>query len=334
MMGYYLLEHPNNNCPQYGYPRRTTHHNGQITGALVLHSAENDTDLSGADTGAEAVARYISNRSTYGSYHRIGDRDSIVKMLPFSYEAWQDTTSNNYAIGLSIAWAVHDLPRMTRKQRNAYYKTLADEVVEARDWCKAEHGIDVPIGRFKSRGEIVAGEAGLTTHSRMDPSRRSDPFGGSGQWEDEFLAVLADVVAGRDVQVEGGDPAGGSTGGGGQWPDEPMPVNGKHTAEWDRAWRDLLSAVGYAAHDDLTLAVQYWLNDLTDPSGTPYYQDFCAKDGEWGAWTNDALQRKLKDDGLYSGRLDSFDVPVFWQARGDMQISAEKRYLNDQAKYM
>lgn len=185
-MGYYLLDHPNPNYKQY---RETRRNGATVSGGIILHDAEGGTDLDGADMGAENVARYISVRTTPGSYHVLVDRDSTIPMVPLDYETWHDTTSNNYTVGISVAWNKADLARMTPAQREAYYHPFAAAVRDAVAWF-ARRGITVPTGRFLSRDEIVARRPGISTHSRMDPSRRSDPFGTGSPYESEFLAVL------------------------------------------------------------------------------------------------------------------------------------------------
>lgn len=196
--GYRLLDQPNPNYPQYGYPRR----NGRKpTGGIILHDAEGGTDLDGVDMGAENVATYIGYRNTPGSYHVLTDRDSIIRMAPFEYETWHDTTSNNYTVGISVAWNKADLPRMTYAQRVSFYRPFARAVLDAVAWFAAR-GITVPTDRFLSRAEIVEGSPGLSTHSRMDPSRRSDPFGTGSIYETEFLAVLAQEAGNPTAEEE------------------------------------------------------------------------------------------------------------------------------------
>lgn len=198
--GYYLLDHPNPNYKQYGERRRTSKHGGRLTGAIILHDAEGGTDLTGPDMGAENVAAYIARRSTPGSYHELVDRDTAIPMAPDDYETWHDTTSNPYTVGISVAWNKADLARMTRDQRDSYYRPFARAVLRAVRRFAAR-GITVPIDRFLTRDEVMAGKPGLSTHSRMDPGRRSDPFGTGSPYEAEFLAVLADEAGGRTTDT-------------------------------------------------------------------------------------------------------------------------------------
>ena len=105
------------------------------------------------------------------------------------------------------------------------------------------------------------------------------------------------------------------------WPNKPMKVNGDKTAEWDRAWRELLSAVGYK-DKDLGKNFLDWLSELRDPrTGRGYYDlTRLVNDGVMGTEGVKALQRKLFDDKIYHGKADG--------KRQEMTIKAEKTYLN------
>lgn len=96
-----------------------------------------------------------------------------------------------------------------------------------------------------------------------------------------------------------------------EWPDVPMKVNGSKTKEWDRAWRELLAAVGYK-DKDLTKNFQNWLKDHGEYKGLV--------DSSFGSMTVKALQSFLKDKGLYKGLIDG--------KRQKMTIEAEKAYLS------
>lgn len=167
--GYYLLDNPPARS-QYRKTRRA-----KPTGCIVVHTAESILDKIGTDSGAENVARFIQRRSTPGSYHRVGDRDSIVKLIPFSYEAWQDGTgSNAWAIGISLAMQAHTWPDLTMQHRNQLIDTMARMAVEAAAWLETEHGITVPAVRI-TKAESDAGKPGFIAHGDRDPARRTDP---------------------------------------------------------------------------------------------------------------------------------------------------------------
>src|SRR5690606_18371353 len=102
----------------------------------------------------------------------------------------------NYASGISVAWRKSDLPKMTRAQRDAYYRPFARAVLDAVDWVNRNRGITVPIYRFQSRAHLIAVKPGLSTHSPMDPSPPTDPCVTGSVYERECLAILAEE-AGR-----------------------------------------------------------------------------------------------------------------------------------------
>ncbi|MEL6983709.1 MAG: N-acetylmuramoyl-L-alanine amidase, partial [Actinomycetota bacterium] len=80
-----------------------------VKSVIVVHTAESGTDLSGPDAKAEGVASFIRGRSDAGSYHLIGDSDSIIQLIRFDNEAFHDRTgSNRWAIGISLAMNAAD----------------------------------------------------------------------------------------------------------------------------------------------------------------------------------------------------------------------------------
>src|SRR5688500_12368706 len=75
------------------------------SGVVVVHDAENATDINPPDTGAEAVAVFIRTRTTAGSYHTLADSDSVLRVMPYEYTAFQDATgSNPHAFAVSGAY--------------------------------------------------------------------------------------------------------------------------------------------------------------------------------------------------------------------------------------
>jgi hypothetical protein len=186
--GYYLLDN-RTTIPQCGKKRRN---GAKASGTIILHDAEGGTDLSGADMGAENVANYIRTRSSYGSYHDLVDRDTHIPMAPIDYETWHSVPDNPWSFGICVAWTKADLRRMSYAQRASYYVPLA-RVVLKRVADFARRGITVPTHRMLTAAETQARKPGISTHSRTDPSRRSDPFGTGSVYEQEFLAVLAEL---------------------------------------------------------------------------------------------------------------------------------------------
>lgn len=160
------------------------------TGLFVIHTAEGVMDAVGADTGAEGVARFIRDRDTPGSYHRLVDSDSVVALIRLSNEAYGDGTgSNPYAIHVSFACKTSDWVKMTPAKRAAFLRNGAKAVVEGMTWLKREHGITVPLKRV-TRAQSTAGAAGFIPHGDRDPGRRSDP-GANFPWTQFFAEIKA-----------------------------------------------------------------------------------------------------------------------------------------------
>ena len=180
----YLIDHPPARR-QYRSSRRA-----EPSGVIVCHTAENATDLDDEDTGAEAVARFIAGRTdAAGSYHQLGDRDSIIQLVPFSYEAFHDGTgSNRHSIGISLAMRASAWPLLDQADRDAYVATMARMARNAADWLAAEHGIAVPVTHL-TRAQSDARKPGFIGHGERDPGRRSDP--GSGFPWRQFLDTYA-----------------------------------------------------------------------------------------------------------------------------------------------
>lgn len=191
-MAAYLEEHP---------PARSQYRKGRRakpTGTIVLHTAENTPDLAGADSGAENIARFISQRTDApGSYHLIGDRDSQILLVPFEWEAFQDGTgSNPWGIGISLAITAKWFREASNEQKLWYMARFATMARTASDWLEASHGITVPARRLTKASQR---EAGFCTHMDREnwqgtPGRRSDPWGNSDDMWHLFLTLYEDTA--------------------------------------------------------------------------------------------------------------------------------------------
>jgi hypothetical protein len=184
----YLDAHPNRNLAQQR-PRRDT-----PSGVIVMHTAESALDEIGEDTGAEGVARYISERTTYGSYHRLADSDSVVAVARFEMTTYGDGTgSNDHAIHISFACRAADWPHMSPERRAAFITNGARAAAEAARWLKREHGVTVPARRI-TRAQSDARVPGFIPHADRDPDRRTDP-GATFPWA-LFLNTYAAEMSG------------------------------------------------------------------------------------------------------------------------------------------
>ncbi len=196
--GIYLEDNP---------PRRSQFRRGRrspVKPVIVVHTAESGTDQSGADPRAENVASFIRNRTTAGSYHLLGDADSIVQLIRFENEAFQDRTgSNQWAIGISLAMNAADWPDLPSTRRDEFAETAAQMAATAAVWLN-EQGLPSPAARFLTKTQSDrASASGFISHGRRDPTRRSDP-GAGFPWTDFFRRyerLLADggLEPGRDA---------------------------------------------------------------------------------------------------------------------------------------
>lgn len=173
-MSFYGIDHPNPNTPQGVYPRRG---GATLSGTCIIHTSESVLDVIGDDSTAEDCAAFIVRRSDYGSYHNLVDSDSIIEIFPFEWETWQDSETNNWAVGISAACRTTDWATMGDAKREGFYRNLA--------WCAADFikymatkGIEVPLKRI-SGAEARARKPGFCAHgdsgiSRSDPGRDFD----------------------------------------------------------------------------------------------------------------------------------------------------------------
>lgn len=162
------------------------------TGLLVVHTAESEPDQSGPDTGADAVARFIRDRSDPGSYHTLADSDSRLQLVPYDQAAYGDGTgSNEFGIHISAATQAAKWPTLPKAWRDGAVRQMAKAAADAARWLKKTHGIDVPARRV-TKAQSDAGHAGFISHGERDPGRRTDP-GKDFPWDD-FLAAFREEM--------------------------------------------------------------------------------------------------------------------------------------------
>ena len=193
-MAAYLDDHPNRALSQQR-PRRD-----RVSGVIVVHTAESALDALGEDSGAEGVARFISTRSSYGSYHVLADSDSVVQVARFEMTTYGDGTgSNDHAIHVSFACRAADWPHMSDARREAFLRNGARAAADVGRWLKSKHGITVPARRI-SRAESDRRVPGFISHGERDPGRRSDP-GADFPWR-QFLNHYAAEMGGNQQSEE------------------------------------------------------------------------------------------------------------------------------------
>lgn len=187
MAGTYLETNPPIRS-QFRNPRRE-----DPSGVIIVHDAESVPDIDPPDTGAEGVANYIRVRTTPGSYHDIVDSDSILRLLPYEWEAFQDGTGSNphgYAVG--GAYRIDQWAGLPQAWKDACVYRMAVACADYAKWIKAEHGVVIPAKRI-TRDESERRVPGFISHAERDPGRRSDP-GPDFPW-DQFLAHFSQLTA-------------------------------------------------------------------------------------------------------------------------------------------
>lgn len=167
-MSYYLHDHP---------PARpqSRHRDVDPSGVVVLHCAENATDVRPPDTGAEAVARFIRDRTDAGSYHAVCDSDSTMLLLPPEVEAYQSRDGTNaHAYAISGAFRVGQWLELPQWWIEGCVDRMAAEAADYALWLRRMYGVEIPA-RFVSAEKARGRTPGFTSHAALDPGRRSDP---------------------------------------------------------------------------------------------------------------------------------------------------------------
>jgi hypothetical protein len=192
-MSYYLLDY-NPGTQQWGYPRR----GASLSGTIIVHTAECAADNYGEDTSAEGCASMIANRADYGSYHRLVDSDSIIAMLPWEYEAWQDSETNPWAVGISAALRTSDWAIMPADRRERVYRNLAACAADFVSYM-ATKGITVPLRRITG-SEARARVPGFCAHGDSGIAR-TDP-GADFDWA-LFFRYTQEALNGGGIAAQG-----------------------------------------------------------------------------------------------------------------------------------
>lgn len=214
MTSFYLLDNPQPNTQQWGYPRR----GAKLSGTVIIHTAECALDLVGEDTSAEGTAKFIWGRLDYGSYHVLCDSDSTIWMAPWEYETWQDSQTNPWAVGISAAVQAANWHLIPVERRNKIIRNMAVAAADFVQYMKAAYGITVPLRRITG-AEARARVPGFCAHGdsgvdRYDPGAQFD-WDLFFKYTAEALATTTtpakkettEVAAHKHIQVK--QPAGG-----------------------------------------------------------------------------------------------------------------------------
>jgi hypothetical protein len=168
--GYIMVDTPNLRTPQGGYPRRG---GWQPSGTCIVHTSEGNWQA-----GVDALTNLVRTRADYGCYHQGCDWKKIAKYYPWLWETWQDSETNNWAVGISAACKTSDWGNMPADVEEGYYRNMAHMGAEFVRYMRDNFGINVPLVRI-SGAEARAAKPGFCAHgdsgiARSDPGARFD----------------------------------------------------------------------------------------------------------------------------------------------------------------
>lgn len=314
MSSTYFEQHPQK-LSQWGRTRR----NGADTAPQVgLHTYE-------ATWSAEQGAKYLTERTTYGSYHWLTGLDKNIHLAPWSSETWHAVNLNNWSVGVSVMWQAGKWGQLSAQNRATLINGMAMGAHLFSRWCVA-NGKGPVQARKLTREQALRRESGFIYHGDTQADR-SDP--GPDFPLNEFLAEFRRLEAGGKkpaaVKPAASKPASntGSTkpwpAGRGPWPDAYLTVTGNRNQYQDRALFKLLGDAGY---DGATLAIRLQKRLKADNE----YHGAITAQSRIGPQTIQAWQRFLKKRRYYTGSVTPRSQ---W---GPSTTRATVNFLNDQAK--
>ena len=169
-MGTYLQDNPPR-IQQFRCPRRRA-----PSGIIGVHTAESIADETGPDTGAENVARFIRDRTNYGSYHDLCDSDSIIQLVPYDCVAYHIGTHslNEHTYGVSAATQAAKWDSLGDDWVEATVRNMARASARYAKWFQNRYGLTIPARRI-TLAQALDDVRGFLAHGDADPDRRTDP---------------------------------------------------------------------------------------------------------------------------------------------------------------
>lgn len=299
---------------------------------MNLHVAVSESD---------SLYSMFSRSNSACSHFYVAKDGTVEQYIDTKYRSASDMNGNDSTISVETAGGV------TNPDGEPWTDAQVEALVKLWKWARDTHGIKNQIakdtqtnensaglswhrlgveGNFKGRGGIL--ESSYKPGGIKYSSARGKVCPGDakilqipGIWE-RANGKVAEVKpqASKPKPTPAKDESGA-------WPEKPLKVTDKHTAESDAAWRELMAAIGYK-DKDLGKNLLAWLSELKDPRTGKGYYDLTkwVNDGVMGSEGVKALQRKLYDtkgdDGkrLYNGKADG--------KRQALTVNAEIEYLN------
>lgn len=133
----------------------------------VMHVTTSLPDFKPPDVGAENAVKYGATTDRQVSWHFTVDSDSIIYTLPIAWTGFHVRDYNSISVGLEIAtttnWVNTPLDWRLKVLENV-----------AQVMALMKHVAGIPLV-FIGRAQVDAGNAGWTSHSELDPTRRTDP---------------------------------------------------------------------------------------------------------------------------------------------------------------
>lgn len=179
--GYILQDHPNPTTAQGTYPRRGVR--GKLTGTAILHTSEGNWR-----NGVAALTRLVQTRADHGCYHVAVDWEDLARYYHWEWETWQDTETNNWAVGIAAACKTTDWATMPAEIREGYYRNLGIAAADFVKYMAKTYNITVPLARI-SGAQARAGVPGFCAHGDSGV-HRSDP-GADFDWPKFFKYTKA-----------------------------------------------------------------------------------------------------------------------------------------------
>jgi hypothetical protein len=186
--GYIMVDTPNPSTPQGTYPRRG---GAKLSGTCIVHTSEGNWA-----SGVAPLTNLVRSRADYGCYHRACDWQDIALYYPWEWECWQDSETNNWAVGIAAACRTSDWVIMPDDVREGFYRNMARMAADFVLYMRTK-GIEVPRVRITG-AQARARVPGFCAHGDSGISR-TDP-GAKFEW-DRFFRYINEALNGIEEDM-------------------------------------------------------------------------------------------------------------------------------------